>query len=480
MSDAAEQFDLVIVGMGSGGIVAAEFAATIGLRTAVVERGRFGGDCLWTGCVPSKALIAAARAAHTMRHADALGLPAVTPDVDLGAVLRRIRAVQAGIAATDDDPARFAAMGVTVMMGAARVTGPNEVTVDGERIIAARTILLCTGSRPAVPAIPGLEEAGFLTSETLWDADPPRSIVMIGSGPVVVELAQALARLGVAVSVFCGETSILPRDEPALAAALAGIIERDGVRLHTDAEVTSVERVSGGVVVHARAGDEAVVATGDAVFVGVGRGPNMDELGLDSAGIDVGPEGIVVDDRGRTSVRSIYVAGDLAGRHLFTHSAGHEAVRAVRDAFFPGAGKVPSLVPWCTFTDPELAHAGLTVAEAEDRHGADIDVWRLRPRPQRPGPYRRRDQWRHCDRHRQGQGRRRSHPRPRGGRDDPRARSRHPGGPHDVRPRRAGARVPDRRRRRRKTRCGGRLRESPEAPLARTPGPLTRRAVATW
>ena len=377
MTDDREQFDLVIVGMGSGGIVAAEFAATIGLRTAVVERGRFGGDCLWTGCVPSKALLAAARAAHTMRHADALGLPAVTPDVDLGAVLKRVRAVQAEIAATDDDPARFEAMGITVVAGTARVTGPNEVTVNDERIIVARTVLLCTGSRPAVPAIDGLEEVGFLTSETLWNADPPRSLVMIGGGPVVVELAQALARLGVTVTVLCGERSILPRDEPDLAAVLAGIIERDGVRLYTGAEVTSVERVGDAVNVHARVGDEFVVVKGDSVFVGVGRELNIDELDLGAAGIDVGPDGIVVDDRGRTTVRSVYVAGDLAGRHLFTHSAGHEAVRAVRDAFFPGAGKVPSLVPWCTFTDPELAHAGLTVAEAEERHGADVDVWRL-------------------------------------------------------------------------------------------------------
>lgn len=377
MTDDREQFDLVIVGMGSGGIVAAEFAATIGLRTAVVERGRFGGDCLWTGCVPSKALIAAARTAHAMRHADALGLPAVSLDVDLGAVLRRVRAVQAEIATTDDDPARFEAMGITVVVGTARVTGPIEVTVDGDRVIEARTILLCTGSRPAVPALPGLEEAGFLTSETLWEADPPRSIVMIGSGPVVVELAQALARLGVAVTVLCGEPSILPREEPDLAALLAGIIEGDGVRLYAGVDVTSVERAGDAVTVHARAGDGPVVVTADAVFVGVGRVLNVDELDLAAAGIDVGPEGIAVDDRGRTSVRSIYVAGDLAGRHLFTHSAGHEAVRAVRDAFFPGAGKVPELVPWCTFSDPELAHAGLTVAEAEARHGADVDVWRL-------------------------------------------------------------------------------------------------------
>jgi pyruvate/2-oxoglutarate dehydrogenase complex dihydrolipoamide dehydrogenase (E3) component len=377
MKDDREQFDLVIVGMGSGGIVAAEFAATIGLRTAVIERGRFGGDCLWTGCVPSKALIAAARAVHTMRHADALGLPAVTPDVDLGAVLQRIRAVQADIAATDDDPARFEAMGITVVAGTARLIGPNEITVDNERVIEARTILLCTGSRPAVPAIPGLEQARFLTSDTLWDAEPPRSIVLIGSGPVVVELAQALARLGVAVTLCCGEASILPRDEPDLAAMLAGVLERDGVRLHIGAEVTSVERNADGVTVNFLVSGEPSRAAAEAVFIGVGRVPSVDKLDLDAAGIDMGPEGIVVDDRGRTSVRSVYVAGDLAGRHLFTHSAGHEAVRAVRDAFFPGAGKVPSLVPWCTFTDPELAHAGLTVAEAEERHGADVDVWRL-------------------------------------------------------------------------------------------------------
>jgi len=377
-------FDLVIVGMGSAGMTAAEFATSLGLAVAVVERGRVGGDCLWTGCVPSKALLASAKAAHTIRHADAYGIGAGEPEIDLARVWRRVREVQRSIADTDDDPQRYREMGVELIEGVATLAGPAEVRVEltggGTRTLAARFVLVCTGSRPAVPDVDGLVEAGFLTSEDLFElTSPPRSVVVIGGGPIAIEMAQAFARLGIDTTVLQQGPRILPRDEPALTAILEGRLRAEGVRLHLDARAVSV-RVEGAakVVTFERGpGGARDEVSAEEVLVATGRRPNVDGLGLEELGIEVTARGVAVDDRSRTAVRSVYAVGDVAGRHLFTHAAGHEAVRAVRDMFFPGRGTVEDLVPWCTFTDPELAHVGATSAEAEERHGTDTDVWRI-------------------------------------------------------------------------------------------------------
>ncbi|MDQ4098214.1 MAG: FAD-dependent oxidoreductase, partial [Actinomycetota bacterium] len=379
------RYDLVIVGMGSGGMIGAEFAATIGLRVAIVERSRVGGDCLWTGCVPSKALLASAKAAHTMRVADQYGLPSVDPEIDTSLVWKRIRAIQQEIAASDDNPERFEGMGVEVLYGNARLTGPNTVSVlpppgtdAPERELEARIILLCTGSRPATPPIDGLREGGFLTSENLFEIErAPGSIVMIGGGPIAIEMAQAFTRLGVRTTVLQKGPGILPRDEPSLVSVLTRKLRDEGVdlRLNVDTERVTVSR--GRKVVHGSENGEPSRWEGEELLVAVGRRPNVEGLGLEDVGVKVGKRGIEVDERMRTSVPSIYASGDLAGRYLFTHSAGYEAVRAIRDAFYPGKGKVTDFVPWCTFTDPELAHAGLTIAEAEAKHGDDVDVFRL-------------------------------------------------------------------------------------------------------
>jgi pyruvate/2-oxoglutarate dehydrogenase complex dihydrolipoamide dehydrogenase (E3) component len=378
------RYDLVIIGMGSGGMVGAEFAATIGLRVAVVERGRVGGDCLWTGCVPSKALLASAKAAHTMRVADTYGLPSLAPDIDTSLVWKRIRAIQQEIAAADDNPDRFEAEGVEIVRGAARVVGPNSVRVLGEgadgqdRELESRFILVCTGSRPVVPPIEGLTEAGFLTSESLWDIErAPGSIVMIGAGPIATEMSQAFARLGIRTTVLQKGPRILPRDEPDLVDILVAKLRSEGVDLHFNVETERVTVSGRRKIVYGSENGEPARWEGEELLVATGRRPNVEGLGLEEVGVKVGRTGIEVDERMRTSVPSIYAAGDVAGRFLFTHSAGYEAVRAVRDAFYPGKGKVTDFVPWCTFTDPELAHAGLTVAEAEKKHGDDIEVYRL-------------------------------------------------------------------------------------------------------
>ncbi|MGZ8763675.1 MAG: dihydrolipoyl dehydrogenase family protein [Acidimicrobiia bacterium] len=371
-----QRYDLVIVGMGSGGMVAAEFAASLDLRVAVVERGRVGGDCLWTGCVPSKALLASAKVAHHMRTASAFGMRSVEPDVDRTAVWKRIRAVQQQIAESDDDPARFTAMGIDVIPGAARLVDAHHVAV-GDRSIETRFVLLATGSRPAVPDIPGLAAVGFLTSENVFELDdPPASFVNIGGGPIAVEMVQGFTRLGIATTLLQKGPRVLPRDEVELVDLLVRSLRAEGVDLQFDVEAERVALEHGKKVVYARQNGEPLRREADELLVAVGRIPNTEGLGLEDLGITTGARGIEVDDRGRTGVHTVYACGDVAGRYLFTHSAAYEGVRAVRDMFFPGKGKVTAMVPWCTFTDPELAHAGLTEAEARERHGGDVEVWR--------------------------------------------------------------------------------------------------------
>ncbi len=368
------RYDLVIVGMGSAGMTAAEFAATLPIKVCAIERDRVGGDCLWTGCVPSKALLASAKAAHTMRHADRYGLIADEPQVDRARVWERVRAVQAQLAATTDAPERFTAKGIELRFGEATLTAPGTITVGGEEL-EAKHVLLCTGGRPAVPPIPGLEEAGYLTSETLFElTDPPASVVIIGGGPIAVELAQAFTRLSMAVTVLQGPPRILPREDPELVALLTAQLREEGVDLQLGVRAERVEvEPDGTKVVHA--GDRAFRA--EAILVAAGRAPNVEGLGLEAVAVDVATPGITVDDGQRTSVKSVWAAGDVSGGHLFTHAAGFEAARAVRNMVFPGTADDEVLVPWATFTDPELAHAGLTEAEAIERFGAaDVEVHR--------------------------------------------------------------------------------------------------------
>ncbi len=371
----ADRYDLVIVGMGSGGMVAAEFAATLDLKVAVAERGRVGGDCLWTGCVPSKALLASGKTAHHMRTADDFGIDPVEPRIDRGSVWKRIRAVQQEIASTDDNPARYEEMGVEIVYGHAELTGKNTVQV-GDRTLETRYVLLCTGSRPAVPPIEGLQDAGFVTSESLFELeDPPASFVNIGGGPIAVEMVQGFTRLGIPVTLLQKGPRILPRDEPALVDKLVDKLRTEGVDLRFDVETQKVTVENGTKTVHGTENGKPATWSGEELLVAVGRVPNKEGLDLEGLGITCTPKGVVVDNRGRTSVDNIYACGDLAGRYLFTHSAAYEGVRAVRDMFFPGKGKVVASVPWCTFTDPELAHTGMTEAEARDKHGDDIEVW---------------------------------------------------------------------------------------------------------
>lgn len=359
----SDRYDLVIVGIGSGGTVAAEFAAEhLGLRVAAVERARIGGDCLWTGCIPSKTLLACARAVHGMGEHDQVEITSVWPSVR-----RRIATVQADIAATDDDPERFRKMGVDLIEGTAVVTGPHEVTVD-DRVLSTRFVLVCTGGRPARPPIRGIDDIEVFTSENLFTLEqPPSSLIVLGGGPVGCEISQALTRLGIEITLVEMADRLLANDEPAHASRLLRVLRAEGVDVRLGATAAGVTGSNDGIVLTIEGG-ETITARG--LFAATGRVPHTASLGLDELGIAVGATGVAVDDRSRTSQHSIYVVGDANDRPDFTHVAAYDAVLAVRDMFLPGRGRVPRVVPWCTFTDPEVAHVGLTESEAIERHGA--------------------------------------------------------------------------------------------------------------
>lgn len=364
-------YDLLIIGAGSAGMAAAEVAPRMGVRVALAERDRIGGDCLWTGCVPSKALIASAKLAHRMKSASELGLADQIAAVDTAKVLDRVRAVQHDIAATTDSIEHFQRLGVDVLTGVARVRDEHSAVVAG-RVITARFILLASGSRPSVPPIEGLGESGYLTSDTLFCLERlPSSLIVIGGGPIAVETSQAARRLGVEVTLLESQAQILGREDGRLAARVRSILEREGVSIFTGAAVERVELRGSGRMVTGTVDGERHEWRAHGVLVATGRAPNVEDLGLAEAGISTSPKGIVVDDRLRTSVSSIYAAGDVAGRFFFTHSAVSEAATALRNMFYPGSKPAPMLVPWTTFTEPELGHAGMTRAQAEAELGRD-------------------------------------------------------------------------------------------------------------
>jgi len=365
------KYDVVIIGVGSAGMIAGEVAAKIGVKAALAERHRVGGDCLWTGCVPSKALLASAKAAHTMRHADKYGVVPADFEPDTASVWRRIRDIQQQIAATDDNPDKYAELGVDLLWGDAAFDGEHRIRV-GERVLTSQFALVCTGSRPAAPALAGLAETGYLTSENVFELErAPRSLIIIGGGPIGVEMAQAMNRLGVRTTVLQRAGRILKRDDPALAGILLEKLRGEGVEVQLGAELLSAGRDGAEKVVRGIVANEDKEWRAEEVLVAAGRTPNIEKLGLESVGVRTGPRGVVVDNKLRTAAEWVYAAGDCAGRYLFTHSAAAEAVTASRNMFFPGSTSAPEVIPWTTFTDPELAHVGMTAEEARKKLGKD-------------------------------------------------------------------------------------------------------------
>jgi pyruvate/2-oxoglutarate dehydrogenase complex dihydrolipoamide dehydrogenase (E3) component len=358
----APRYNLVVIGAGTAGLVSAAGAAGLGAKVALVERGLMGGDCLTAGCVPSKALLRAARAAAEVRRAGDFGIR--VPDgvtVDFPAVTARMRRLRADLS-PNDSAARFRGLGVDVFLGDARFTGPETVEVAG-RVLRFRKAVIATGSRPRVPAVPGLAEAGYLTNETVFALTelPPR-LAVVGGGPIGCELAQAFARLGSRVTLVHSRGQLLPRDEPAAAELVERSLRRDGVDVMLNASVEGAERRADGKVLRLRGGAEV---TADELLVATGRQPNVEGLGLDAAGVSFHE-----DDRLRTTNPRVFAAGDVASGYQFTHAADAMARIALQNALFLGRKRVSALtIPWCTYTDPEVAHVGLTEREARERGG---------------------------------------------------------------------------------------------------------------
>lgn len=370
-------FDILAIGGGTAGLVTAAGGAGLGARVALVERDRMGGECLWTGCVPSKALIAAAHAAHYARMSSRFGVSTGDVRVNFATVLRHVRAVQARIA-PHDSPERFRSLGVHVVQGTARLLDPNQVEVDTVRL-RARHIVIATGTRPLLPPIPGLEDVPVHTNETIFGIERlPANLVVIGGGPIGTELAQAFARLGSSVDVIEAAPRFFTREDAEVAALLQARLEQEGIRFHLGATARAVRRLGEQIEVRVQQSDgSSIDVAGDALLLAVGRQPRIENLGLEAVGVHTDRDGVITDAKLRTSVRSVYAAGDVVSGGLkFTHVADHMARSVLRNALFPGSAPVDySAVPWVTYTDPELAHVGLTEAEARDRYGKDVGVW---------------------------------------------------------------------------------------------------------
>ncbi len=364
--------DICVIGAGSGGLSVAAAAAAFGVSVVLIEKGKLGGDCLNTGCVPSKSLIAAAKHARAVARGRSFGVCAPSLDIDFGQVHEHVRGVITAIE-PNDSKERFTGLGVRVIEGAARFKNRRTVVVGEGTEIRARRFVIATGSSPSLPLIPGLDATAHLTNETVFDlVARPEHLVVIGAGPVGLELAQAFHRLGAKVTVL-EAAQPLAHEDPECAAVVIDALAREGVDLRSGVSVVRVEGTQEGsqgsqlkVVVRAGDGEEAIA--GSHLLVATGRRANADGLGLEQAGIKHDGHGVVVDEGLRTANKRVYAIGDVAGRGQFTHLANYHAGLVIRNALFRQRVEAnEDLVPRVTFTDPELAHVGLTEADARER-----------------------------------------------------------------------------------------------------------------
>jgi pyruvate/2-oxoglutarate dehydrogenase complex dihydrolipoamide dehydrogenase (E3) component len=366
VSAAALTPDLCVIGAGAGGLSVAAAAAALGAPVVLIEQGRMGGDCLNYGCVPSKALLAAARHVAELRRAPAFGISADGVRIDFDKVRAHVRGAIAALA-PNDSAVRFTALGVRVIAGHAEFRDPNTVVV-GETAIAARRFVIATGSSPAIPSIPGLAQTPYLTNETIFDlASLPEHLLIIGAGPVGLELGQAFRRLGSSVTVIDAATP-LAKDDPECAAPVLSALEREGVVLRPDTRVAKVSGDAHAVRLTLDGAGASESVEGSHLLVAAGRTASVAILGLDRAGIAVAPHGIVVDRQLRTTNARVYAIGDVAGGPQFTHVANYHAGIVIRRALFRLPVRASdAALPWVTYTDPELAQVGLTEAEACQR-----------------------------------------------------------------------------------------------------------------
>ncbi|MEG9861571.1 MAG: FAD-dependent oxidoreductase [Parvularculales bacterium] len=367
--------DICVIGGGSGGLSVAAGATQMGAQTVLIEKGRMGGDCLNYGCVPSKALIAAGKHAHAMTSGEPFGVIPQSPQVDFSRVHNHVHSV-IGAIAPHDSVERFEGLGVQVIQETARFTGPKTVQA-GYYEIRARRFVIATGSSARVPPIPGLSDVSYFTNETIFDNKTiPGHLITIGAGPIGCELSQAYKRLGAQVSLL-DAVKALPKDDPELTTFVLDSLRCDGISIMESVAINKVEKTSEGIRIMCTHQNKEHIIDGSHVLVAAGRKPNIDGLDLEAAGINYTPTGIKVDARLRTTNRRVFAIGDVAGGLQFTHVASYHAGIVIRNALFRLPAKANhDTVPWVTYTDPELAHVGLTEAQANDAGHKNINVLR--------------------------------------------------------------------------------------------------------
>lgn len=363
------RYNLVVIGAGTAGLVCAAGAAGLGARVALVERQLLGGDCLNVGCVPSKALIRTARAAFDARSSAEFAAPGGEgARADFAAAMERLRGLRAKLSAHDSARRFRDELGVDVYLGQAFFTGPNTVQVAGKTLEFSRAAL-CTGARAATPDVPGIEAVGYLTNETVFSlSELPQRLAVIGAGPLGCELAQAFARLGSRVTLLQHAPQILPREDQDAAALVAQSLRRDGIELELGARIIEAKREGGEKLLRLQGGSGIRELAVDAILAGVGRAPNLEGLGLEAAGIRYDKNGVLVSDTLQTSNPRVFAAGDICSVHKFTHTADAQARIVIANALFGGRQRSSRLtIPWCTYTDPEVAHVGLYEREAREK-----------------------------------------------------------------------------------------------------------------
>ena len=370
-------YDLVVIGGGTAGLVSAAGGASLGAKVALVERDKLGGDCLYNGCVPTKTLLRSAKVANLVDRSEEFGIRTAGAEVDFPAVMARMRRVISE-AGKNDDPDRFRSLGVDLYLGEeATFVSPEDVSVDGRRL-RARSTIIATGSYPVAPPVDGLEGVGYLTNVgALRLEELPRSLVIIGSGPIGCEFAQIFARFGSNVTMVSSSQLPLPKEDPEIGELLKNILVSDGVAFHGGFRAAEARMEGDEKVLLAYDGQgEEIVARGEEILVAAGRAPTVGSLGLENAGVELEKKGIRVDDRLRTTAENVYAAGDITGKYLFTHVAEYQGRAALRNALFPLDSKVDHrVVPWTTFTDPEVARVGLTEEQARGEHSG-VGVFR--------------------------------------------------------------------------------------------------------
>jgi len=373
-----KRYDLVIVGGGTAGLVSGMIAGWAGARVALVEAERTGGDCLWTGCVPSKSLIAAADLVHRIRNGGDLGIPGGEPAIDFAQVMARVHSKRERIA-PHDSPDRLREAGVSVIEGLARYTGPNRIEVDGTEL-RWRTSIIATGSRPVLPPVPGLAECDPLTSDTIWDlTELPVRLLVLGGGPIGCELGQAFSRLGSRVTILESQDRLMPRADPEVSELLAQRLRSEGVNVYLETRAESLDRGPDGTVsLEATSPRGRLGLEFDRVLSATGRKPSTSHTGLENIGVVIGPGGAVVTDANlKTSAPGVFAAGDVTGAMPYTHVAAYHAQIATLNALFRTRRRVDyRAVPHVTFTDPEVATVGVSETEARSTWGSKARVAR--------------------------------------------------------------------------------------------------------